>query len=157
MAMFHLDRARRTIGVRLSSDLVLVENFLQMLAHILIQEQVSNPYPVLAVARELLENAVLHGNKADPSTKVTGRVERLRGQRWRIEVADEGAGFDHSRLAAGAVGSSGYPLVRSLADRLSWSHGGSRVTAELSCAQDGHPGADPPPPVSANAARNRRR
>ena len=42
---------------------------------------------------ELLANAVLHGNRGDPNKVVTIRAF-CREDRWGVEVADEGPGFD---------------------------------------------------------------
>lgn len=54
------------------------------------------------VARECLNNAVLHGNQSDAMKRVTLRV-RL-GRRWiRLEVVDEGLGFDWRKVSGTAL------------------------------------------------------
>lgn len=53
----------------------------------------SRVFDIELVARECLNNAVLHGNGSEPIKRVTLRV--WLGPRWiRLEVVDEGPGFD---------------------------------------------------------------
>jgi anti-sigma regulatory factor (Ser/Thr protein kinase) len=46
---------------------------------------------------ELLANAILHGNRSDAAKRVTVRVF-CTAERWGVEIADEGAGFDWKRV-----------------------------------------------------------
>jgi serine/threonine-protein kinase RsbW len=52
---------------------------------------------VAIVLTELVNNAIIHGNKNHPEKKVTVKVEYYR-DRVEISVKDEGIGFDPARL-----------------------------------------------------------
>ena len=48
---------------------------------------------------ELISNAIIHGNKKDPTKKVTVRAF-CDGNRWGFEVTDQGPGFDWKKAEA---------------------------------------------------------
>ncbi len=50
---------------------------------------------VLVVLRELLGNAIVHGNKNVDTKLVRGSVERVNEREFMITVADEGNGFNY--------------------------------------------------------------
>jgi len=89
----------------------------------------------LAVATaEALSNAAVHGNKLGPGSHVAITVRVVRGREAIIEVADSGAGFDHSTLHDPtestnllAPGGRGVFLMRRLVDRLEIEPPGNRV------------------------------
>lgn len=93
-------------------------------------------YDVKLILSELFVNAMIHGNGQDPARKIA--VEYLLdGERMRLTITDEGAGFDHGRiydpLDAGNVmkiSGRGLFLVKSLADSLEFNGKGNSVTVE---------------------------
>jgi serine/threonine-protein kinase RsbW len=54
-------------------------------------------YRVLVSCTEAVNNAILHGNKADPNKTVRMRC-CVNGRNLKIKVQDEGEGFDSSSL-----------------------------------------------------------
>jgi CheY-like chemotaxis protein len=84
---------------------------------------------------ELVQNAVIHGNKRKEGTTVTVRVT-LADQILTVEVEDEGSGFDPSRALATrstrthAKNSRGIFLVQCFSDELTYEKNGrlARVT-----------------------------
>ncbi len=109
-------------------------------------QRVEGAFELTIVLRELLVNAVEHGNQRDAGLKVTGSVERLEGPRYRIAVEDEGAGFDHRGLDMALpedpkhVQDRGYTLINALTDQLEFSEKGNRITAVLTLknGEDGY-------------------
>jgi hypothetical protein len=83
---------------------------------------------------EMLSNAVLHGNREDPAKRVRLRAFR-RGERWGVEVADEGPGFDWKaalRALAGPLDPArptnrGLQLILAAGAELHFLDGGSRI------------------------------
>ena len=64
-------------------------------------------FPVELLARECLNNAVIHGNRNDADKSIVLRLSV--GREWiRLQVSDEGPGF---RLAKGASKQIGYSCV----------------------------------------------
>jgi anti-sigma regulatory factor (Ser/Thr protein kinase) len=100
---------------------------------------------LLLVVRELLMNAIVHGNGEDPDRAVRLRVEAQDGL-LEVQVEDEGSGFDHESLQLSLpedpqhLGRRGLVLVHELCDELEFGRGGSRVRATV------YSGGDAPNP-----------
>lgn len=89
------------------------------------------------VLRELLANAITHGNRCDAERLVRCTVERMVEARIKITVEDEGAGFDYRSLDLSLpleprnARSRGFALVNTLADRLEFNEAGNQVSAYI--------------------------
>lgn len=98
-----------------------------------------NHYKCTIVLRELLRNAVAHGNRHDPSKRANVSIRDLGGTVFQISVADEGMGFDPKTIDPfvssnpGRQGRSfGYALIQSLARKIRFFGGGRIVSVVLS-------------------------
>lgn len=94
---------------------------------------VGNYYATVSVAAmQAVENAIVHGNKADGTKKVTIVLGNCCGGLF-VEVRDEGDGFDFGRF--GGLESEGKGngifVMKSLADKMSYSDGGRTVRMEF--------------------------
>lgn len=89
---------------------------------------------LLLVVRELLMNAIVHGNESKHSRMALIRVAH-RGILFEVQVDDEGEGFDYESLVLGlpddpqSITKRGLVLVHELSEELSFERGGSRVRA----------------------------
>ena len=121
-----------------SSDITFVDYAVDVVNDLLAHKGLAARTALLVVARELLKNAVVHGNRNDPEKTVTLRVERLSEGRYSIEAEDDGAGFDvaavcprtgdaNARASGGRP--SGFALIRTLADCVDFGETGNRITA----------------------------
>jgi anti-anti-sigma factor len=86
------------------------------------------------VLRELLINAIEHGNQRDIHKKVQCSIANLGGPRWQISVIDEGPGFDYHNASFLMPQSStprnrGLPLVNAFTDQLDFLGNGNHVDA----------------------------
>ena len=87
------------------------------------------------VLRELLANAIAHGNRNELSRMVRCRVERLAGEAFRIVVQDEGDGFDTASVDMTFPDDPrnmlrrGYVLVRRICRQLEFNDRGNQVAA----------------------------
>jgi hypothetical protein len=122
MGMFHIERGPDRIEVRFVPDPALVENFVQILAHVLIQEHTPDAYPLLAVVRELVLRCTTAGSE------VHARIERVRGGIWRVTVAPVAA------MADGGAGSPDVPPVHQLAREVGRLPDGLTVSAVVDCS-----------------------
>jgi anti-sigma regulatory factor (Ser/Thr protein kinase) len=92
---------------------------------------------VMLVMRELLNNAIKHGNGNIPQNIVRGSLRYSNRHRLQITVEDEGAGFDYQNINTRLpddprqLQQRGYVLVYSLAERVSFNESGNRVTATV--------------------------
>ena len=87
------------ISVKVHSDLRYVDLFhalLNQVAKEVDMDQERCDWVALSL-REAVNNAVLHGNKKDPSKCVTVEIEHVQNE-LQIRVWDEGTGFDEVKL-----------------------------------------------------------
>src|SRR5256885_2209382 len=84
--------------------------------------------------REALDNAVVHGNREDPKTKVHIRCRCEPGKEISIVVTDQGKGFDFGKLVDKGLRSHpateyghGIQLMKAYMDEVHFERGGSEV------------------------------
>jgi serine/threonine-protein kinase RsbW len=82
--------------------------------------------------REALGNAVVHGNRENPETKVHVRCRCGPGNEISIVVTDQGKGFDFGKVMdSGSDPTSahghGVPLMKAYMDDVHFAQGGSEV------------------------------
>lgn len=96
-----------------------------------------NHAALLVVLRELLFNAIIHGNRNRQELSVKAAVEDLGGGRFRLEVEDEGPGFDYGLLDPRipddprTLEKRGFPVVKALSTRIEFNDRGNRVAVLL--------------------------
>jgi serine/threonine-protein kinase RsbW len=89
-------------------------------------------FAVELLAREALNNAILHGN--ENQSQKNARLSLHLGRRWlRLQVTDEGAGFNwraarHSSAAADEIHGRGLSIGALYADRMAYNQRGNQVT-----------------------------
>lgn len=92
------------------------------------------------VLRELLLNAIVHGNRGETERTVRCEVVHVGEGRFRIVVEDEGEGFDYRALDTllpadpKRIRHRGYKLVNALSDQLEFNREGNQVTAYVCVA-----------------------
>lgn len=94
---------------------------------------VGNYYSAVSVAAlQAVENAIVHGNGSDASKTVTITLGTCRGGVF-VEVSDQGVGFDYSRFGSldDETLGQGIFIMKSLADRMTFSDGGRQVRMEF--------------------------
>jgi serine/threonine-protein kinase RsbW len=94
------------------------------------------------VARECLNNAVLHGSGSDPAKQVRLRLFR-KGEWICLRVTDQGPGFDWQKARpnvppdCSATSGRGLAIVKSYSERVRFNRQGNQITLWLK-----GPGAD---------------
>lgn len=98
--MLYFRRMARIARLQLLSSYETIELAEQVLAELMAGKGVGeeSTYWVSMALREALANAIKHGNKLNPDTRV-GVDLVCEDERLRIEVVDEGQGFDVNALA----------------------------------------------------------
>ncbi|MBA7522189.1 hypothetical protein ES705_14306 [subsurface metagenome] len=95
----------------------------------------------MIVLRELLLNALIHGNKSVAERHIKCRIEKLEKAEFRIEVEDEGNGFDYQNLDMRLpknphrLKRRGYILINALSDRIEFNSRGNCITAYVTLKQ----------------------
>jgi serine/threonine-protein kinase RsbW len=93
-------------------------------------------FSVRLAVEESLVNAITHGNKSDPRKQVQISC-RLSPQTVRIEIADEGKGFDPSTVPdptdanrLETPGGRGVMLIKAFMSRVEYNAAGNRVVLQ---------------------------
>ncbi|MEZ4528134.1 MAG: ATP-binding protein [Desulfobacterales bacterium] len=142
--MFNMTENTGSVSFIFSSEMQLADRAVRICRNFMEELSVSNFSEFRLVLRELLINAIEHGNKNDTQKTVNCCIDHLGGTRFRIIVGDEGEGFDYRALAAELsddprqIRSRGYALIRSFADRLEFNDKGNWITVYIAVAQQTH-------------------
>lgn len=87
------------------------------------------------ILRELLVNAIMHGNNNDPSVPVIVMIERVQKNEFKIVVEDKGSGFNYAAIDTGipdnpkAIPNRGYALIKAYSSHFEFNDRGNRVAA----------------------------
>ncbi|MBU1249135.1 MAG: ATP-binding protein [Proteobacteria bacterium] len=137
MAMMKVDRGESDIRFGIGSELYLVDKIIEEAKAFVRSQGAEDTGGLILVLRELLNNAIEHGNHKDSKKKVEATVERIGPLRFKVTVADEGEGFDYKDLILKMsddptqLRNRGLPLVNAYCDELSFNAMGSQVEAYL--------------------------
>lgn len=122
------------LQITLASEMDLVARALRS-ARVFVEGSDPTPFPDFQrVLRELLENAVVHGNRHAPEKLVVCEIARIRDDLFKATVTDEGEGFDHRRAKALASdaprweGTRGFGLVRAVCEQIDFNDSGNAAT-----------------------------
>jgi serine/threonine-protein kinase RsbW len=132
--MFTVVRESKAVYFTLASNQFFVQPLIRRFDEIAREWGVDNATDVDVVLRELLFNAIIHGNHNQQCLLVYCRIERAREGVIRIVVQDEGDGFDLSCLgetfpeASRTSRGRGYLLIRNLCRELKFNASGNRVS-----------------------------
>ncbi|UCC74527.1 MAG: SpoIIE family protein phosphatase [Gemmatimonadota bacterium] len=128
------------INLELPSDLSIIEHVIRLLGGCCRDYRSYGPRKLvnLRIAlSEALSNAIQYGNEGDRSKKVRLRAS-VNAWTCRVQISDEGPGFDHQDLpdptsgtALEAPGGRGLFLLRQLADDVAFNETGNAVTITL--------------------------
>ena len=140
--MFNVTEGKESIRFKLSSEMKLVDRVVNETSSFLSQDAGGDLSGIKLVLRELLINAVEHGNRKVASLNVSCSVERIGESLYKIQIEDEGKGFDWKSVKLGVpddpakVRNRGLPLVNTLADYLEFNENGNAVTAHMMIPQE---------------------
>ncbi len=151
------DTAPHSVEVRFSSDSSLLAGICSSMADYACRGRQKNAHELMVVLRELLTNAVEHGNKHDPCKPVICRVTRLGAHAAEIAVEDEGDGFDPAQVDLGCPASpadlsrNGLRIANALSSALWFEEGGRRTVCRLSWGPEGRLSTIAAPAPASNA------
>jgi serine/threonine-protein kinase RsbW len=90
---------------------------------------------IKVILRELLMNAVIHGNRSNEKLTVKCNIEHLEDKDFKILVEDEGNGFAYNNDMADEIQNvlypikrKGYFLINRLSERIEFSDQQNRIT-----------------------------
>ena len=141
--MLQADKSEKNITFQISSETSLVDDILKKTEKFVDRINTKNRSSVMIVLRELLLNALIHGNKNVAERHIKCRIEKLEKARLRIEVEDEGNGFDYQNLDMRLpenprhLKRRGYILINALSDRIEFNSRGNCITVYVTLNQEG--------------------
>jgi anti-sigma regulatory factor (Ser/Thr protein kinase) len=140
---FAVSRSDVAIAFEFSSAEALADQVIDMSAGFLRERGTRQTNTLAVVLRELLRNAISHGNGGDESRLVRFTLGHMGEGDVVATVEDEGPGFDHESLIdeirSGAVraGRRGYILITALSDEVLFNGKGNRITVRMDLAASG--------------------
>lgn len=139
VSTMQLERKPNAISVVIPSRLSAAAEVLREAGGFFAERGTTSP-GVMIVLRELLMNAIVHGNRRDPYQHVYVDVETYGEGVFRITVEDEGRGFDYEELdltlpeTASRIRERGYKLINAFSERLEFNEEGNKITAHVRAA-----------------------
>jgi anti-sigma regulatory factor (Ser/Thr protein kinase) len=137
-----LSVAQDQLLLKFHTDITFVDVALEIIRHVLEYQTNEDPTNLLLVSRELLKNAVVHGNQNDRAKEVIFRLSRIGYDLWKLEAQDSGPGIsqrqqriiesDHRQ--AGKRGKSsgrGFTIISNLAEQVLFNPTGNVITVLL--------------------------
>lgn len=129
------------ITFRLASDLAFVHPTLRLAANFALQFGAKDTSGICIAVRELLSNAIVHGNQNILERMVDCTLQPWSDGQFKIVVRDEGEGFDYDSLDLKLgdnpwnIRNRGYILLTHLCTELKFNARGNEVTALVSGAE----------------------
>jgi len=134
--MLSVKQNNQRLDITIASDADQVQQLLAFAHRHFAQWSASDQAKLHIIARELLTNAVRHGNGGDKGRSVRCTIEKREEGLVTICVEDEGDGFDYRSLdyslpqdARDQATRRGYALIRSLSEGLLFNEKGNQVVA----------------------------
>lgn len=133
--MFRVEENDVLIKFTLSSDMSLVDRVINDCNDFISRFNISKHENTKLIIRELLINAIEHGNNSNLELNVECQLSVIGERRFQLIVEDQGEGFDFTNLDLQMPEdpqeqrSRGLPLVNALADEVVFEDGGTRVIA----------------------------
>ena len=133
--MFSRSEEGNIIVYKISSEISSVDSVIEHCKEDLSRFNViSDSTEFKVIVRELLNNAVKHGNHEIAEKTVTCNIEYLGARRFRIVVEDQGNGFNYGNINMDLpknldqIKRKGYALINAFSKRIEFNEKGNRIS-----------------------------
>jgi len=139
--MFNLNEDDNEIIIKFSSDMVAIDRVVEETKIFFNHLNIPIFSEFKIVLRELLINAVEHGNKNDVNKKVICSIEYLGNMRFKITVEDEGQGFNYRSQNMKMPDNPeqdrnrGFALINASSEKIKFNEKGNQVIVYLGCSK----------------------
>ncbi len=139
--MFSIFEDEDFIQLKISTDMRHVKTLMHQVRKFLQRYcSVQDDNPLILILRELISNAIEHGNRNTENLSIMVSVEHTGNQIFKIIVEDEGKGFDYknAEIKAGepVARNRGLGLVKAVSERIEFSGKGNSVSAWVKISRD---------------------
>lgn len=135
--MFTVNQSENQIAFTISSEMSLVDRVISESVEFIKELQIQKFDNLKMILRELMINAIEHGNNNQIQMEVNCQIEYLENSRFKIMVTDQGDGFEYEDLDLripdnpDQTRSRGLSLVNALADEMKFNDVGNEITVYL--------------------------
>jgi anti-anti-sigma factor len=122
------------IEFKFSSEIKMVNRIIKDIRSFLQNYGVEEDSNIILILRELINNAIEHGNKKEKDLIVSVSITHLSDKRFKIVVEDEGDGFDFNSINyrmsddPTQIRNRGLCLVNSFSDEIEFNEFGNMIT-----------------------------
>lgn len=133
--MFNIFKDEGFIQYKFNSEISFVSKMVGNVREFLKQFGISDDAGIVLVLRELVNNAIEHGNRKIKDLIIFASVEHIGNQRFKIRVEDEGKGFDYENIDLmmsddpTQIRNRGLSLVNTFSDQIDFNESGNCITA----------------------------
>ncbi|GAB1408884.1 hypothetical protein MASR1M90_00380 [Desulfovibrionales bacterium] len=131
--MFDLSSFDTGFEIHMNTDLFHIDRCIEEMNYFLHAQDLCQHFFVLSLlAREALNNAMIHGNKMDPIKQVMFRLAQNE-QNFSLEITDQGPGFAwenhvHAQSDIGCESGRGHEIFTNYATSFSYNDAGNQLT-----------------------------
>ena len=129
------------IEFKLSSEIKMVNKIIKEVRSFLQNYAVEEDGNIILILRELINNAIEHGNKKEKDLIVSVSITHLSDKRFKIVVEDEGDGFDYNSVNyrmsddPTQIRNRGLCLINSFADEIEFNEYGNMITVYVAASE----------------------
>ncbi len=140
--IFDVRETEDRIVFQISSDMKLAERVIRRSQDFLKKLDIGSFSDFNLILRELLSNAVEHGNQNMPDKQIQCSVRRIQDTLFEITVSDEGQGFDYRKLdmtmpkVTEKLRKRGYPFIHKLSEKLEFNDKGNEIKVYYKAEQE---------------------
>lgn len=136
--MFNVGELKDSIQITVTSEYNLVDRIIHECRDFLYRYNVTQQSNVNLLIRELVINAIEHGNKCKKDKKIEVKLESIRNNMFKLAVEDEGDGFNYTQLSFDLpenpqqTRNRGFALINLFSDKIDFNDKGNQVTVFFS-------------------------
>lgn len=140
--MFNVQENKNVIRFYINSEMRHVDRIVRELRDYLEQLQLEINSDFKIVIRELLINAIEHGNQNQVDRSVTCSLKQVKDNLFQVVVEDQGKGFDFNSLEMEIpddprqIRNRGYALIKSFSEKIEFNEKGNKVIVYLRLEQE---------------------
>ena len=122
------------IEFKFSSEVKMVSKVIKAIRNYLENYKIDEDGNIILILRELINNAIEHGNNKNKDLAVSVCIQHLSDKRFKIVVEDEGKGFDYNSINyrmsddPTQIRNRGLCLVNSFADEIEFNDYGNMIS-----------------------------
>lgn len=151
--MLQVTRQKDKLILEIPSEMHLVEHAIREAVKFLAEYSITDTSRFRLVLREMLNNAIEHGNKFSTEKKVSLEITQVksprsvndRNTRFHIEMQDEGTGFAYDTLDFSLpedpkkIRNRGFLLIHALSEKIKFNKQGNKISVTIACSDEEEP------------------